>query len=67
MALLPWALFILLQKDPAVENSKLTDRELLEDIQKRVKRIERHETIQFVIVILAFVGIASLHQLTKKK
>lgn len=50
-----------------MENKNLTDRELLEDIQKRVKRVERHETIQFVIVILAFVGIASLHQIIKKK
>jgi hypothetical protein len=51
-----------------VENPEnKTDREILLDIQKRVKRIERHETIQIVIVILAFAGIASLHQLLKKK
>jgi len=51
-----------------VENPEnKTDREILLDIQKRMKRVERHEMIQFAIVILAFVGIASLHQIIKKK
>jgi len=44
----------------------MTDRELLEDTNKRIKRIERHEMIQIAVVVLAFAGILTAHQLIKK-
>lgn len=44
----------------------MTDRELLEDNNKRLKRIERHEMIQIAVVVLAFAGILTAHQLIKK-
>jgi hypothetical protein len=48
-------------------NSKLTDSEKIEQIRKDLVMLKRHSYIQTAAVILAFIGIVSIHQIAKKK
>ena len=48
------------------EEYKMTDTEKLDDIRKKLRKMEIESKIQVVVVILTFVGIISLPSLINK-